>query len=74
MSVYESTPTSVMDCLADAVLKVSGMPISDDRKQAEIEKLIDMVASRLSIEDLQQIAEDGIRECERRRRELEIER
>ena len=68
MSDYKSTPMGVMDCLADAVLKVSGMPISDDRKQAEIEKLIGIVASRLSLDDLQQIAEDGLRECERRLR------
>lgn len=72
MSVYELTPTGVMDCLADAVMKVSSMSMSDDEKQAAVENLIGIAASRLSIEDLQQIAEDGLRECERRR--LEVER
>jgi len=71
VSSYEPTATGVMDCLSDAVLKIAAMPMSDDRKQAEIEKLIGIAASGLSIEDLQQIAEDGIRGCERRRMEAE---
>ena len=63
---------SIMDCLADAVERVAGMPMSDDRKQATVEKLIGIAAAGLSIADLQKIAEDGLRECEQRR--LEVER
>jgi hypothetical protein len=63
---YEPTPVGIMNCLADAVLRIAGMPMSDDEKQAAAENLINIAASGLSIEDLQQIAGDGLRECERR--------
>jgi len=63
---YASTPSGVMDCLTDAVSRVANMPVSDERKVALTEMLIGEVAARLTIEDLHQIAEDGLKECKRR--------
>jgi len=70
MSGYASTATGVMDCLTDAVVKIANMPVSDERKVALVGTLIETVSSQLSIADLQQIAADGLMECERR---LEVE-